>query len=292
MKNRALLSLGLAAVMAFGAIPVDAQTTTWAKPRDVRVLRDEIVSLDYTLDQMRRLTPPHADSAMFSRRADNLRDDVQALSDRVRNRDRSAVGTGVALDDVTRLRTEIVDLRLDIETALDLRYSGDRAVLPRDTAVLIRLDQTLSSKTARREDRVTATVVEPVRLDGRTVIPVGTEVSGIVRDVDTADRLSRGGKLELAFDTIRLDNQRLEMRTRLMEVKEGLDKSDAGQKAGLGAIIGGVLGGIVEGTSGAVVGAILGAGGGVAATKGEDVVLPEGTLMTLRLDDAMTVTMR
>jgi hypothetical protein len=180
---------------------------------------------------------------------------------------------------------------MDIETALDLRYSGDRAVLPSGTDVVIRLDQTLSSKTARPEDRITATVVEPVRLDGRTVIPVGTEVLGVVRSADTADRLARGGKLELAFDAIRLENQRLDMRTRVMEVKgDGLERnSSTEKKAGLGAIIGGVLGGLTEGTSGAIVGAILGAGGGIAASKGEDVVLPEGTIMTLRLDDAMTV---
>jgi hypothetical protein len=191
---------------------------------------------------------------------------------------------------VTRMRTEIADLRGDIESAIDLGYVGNSASLPAGTEMFIRLDETISSKTARPEDRVRATIVEPVRLDGRTLIPVGTEVTGFVRTVDTADRLSRGGKLELVFDTLRLDNSRMTMRTRLVEARESMDRSDTGRKAGLGAILGGVLGGIVEGRSGAIIGAILGAGGGVAATKGEDVVLPEGTVLTLRLDEAMAVT--
>ena len=288
MKMRALLSLGLSLLLVAGSVPVYAQANTWAKPRDVRVLRDELAALDYALDELHRRQPPHARTADFDRRAEDLRGEVTGLSDRMRRR--TGDNTGVMLDDITQLRREISDLRLDIENTLELRYSGASAVLPSGTDVVIRLDQTVSSRSARPEDRVTATVAEPVRLDGRIVIPVGAEVSGVVRSVDSADRLSRGGKLELAFDTVRVDNQRLEMRTRIMEVKEGVDKSEAQKKAGLGAIIGGVLGGIMDGRSGAIVGAILGAGGGVAASKGEDVVLPEGTLMTLRLDDAMTVT--
>jgi hypothetical protein len=54
-------------------------------------------------------------------------------------------------------------------------------------------------------------------------------------------------------------------------------------------VLGGVLGSIIGGTEGAVIGAILGVGGGIVATKGEDVSLPVGTLVTLQLDRPLVV---
>ena len=64
------------------------------------------------------------------------------------------------------------------------------------------------------------------------------------------------------------------------------------RNGGLGAILGAVLGGVVDGKKGAIIGAVVGAGGGVLATKGEEVELPQGTLITLRLDGPMTVVSR
>jgi hypothetical protein len=283
MRTRALVSLGLGLLLVLGSVPTADAQTVWAKPRDLRVLADELRSLDATLEQLDRART-RADYAEFKSRADRLRTNVEAMRDDMADDDRN-----VALEDVSRLRSEIVDLRLDIESALDMRYTGVPPSLPAGTQIMIRLDQSISSKTARPEDRITATVAEPVRLDGRVVIPVGTEVHGVVRDVSTADRLSRGGKLQLSFDNMRLDSRRLDMRTRVVSMGEGMDKSEAQKKAGLGALLGGVLGGITSGREGVVIGAILGAGGGVAASKGEDVSLPEGTIMTLSLDEALTV---
>jgi hypothetical protein len=70
--------------------------------------------------------------------------------------------------------------------------------------------------------------------------------------------------------------------------EEGLDKS----KAGLGALIGGVLGAVVDGKKGAVIGGILGAGGTVVASSGDDVELPAGTVLTLRLDRTAQLALR
>jgi hypothetical protein len=71
-----------------------------------------------------------------------------------------------------------------------------------------------------------------------------------------------------------------------VSVKEsGIDKS----KAGLGALVGGVLGAVVDGGKGAIIGAVLGGGGAVVASKGEEVDLPAGTVLTLRLEEAVTI---
>jgi type IV secretory pathway VirB10-like protein len=54
-------------------------------------------------------------------------------------------------------------------------------VLEAGTDIQVRLEQPVSSKTARLEDRVEATVAEAVRSGSRVVIPVGSRVRGVVQ---------------------------------------------------------------------------------------------------------------
>jgi hypothetical protein len=48
----------------------------------------------------------------------------------------------------------------------------------------------------------------------------------------------------------------------------------------VGAIIGGILGGF----KGAMAGVLIGGGGTIAATEGKEVVLPQGTVLRVRID--------
>ena len=57
----------------------------------------------------------------------------------------------------------------------------------------------------------------------------------------------------------------------------------------LGAVIGGVLGGLLGGKKGAIAGILIGGGGAVVATEGEDVDLPAGTVLTVRLDRPLVI---
>jgi hypothetical protein len=57
-------------------------------------------------------------------------------------------------------------------------------------------------------------------------------------------------------------------------------------------VLGGVLGGILGGKKGALLGVIIGGGGAVVASKGEDVELPEGTVVVMRLERELVVPRR
>jgi hypothetical protein len=48
--------------------------------------------------------------------------------------------------------------------------------------------------------------------------------------------------------------------------------------------VGGIIGGILGGLKGALAGILIGGGGVVAATEGENVELPPGTVLRMRLD--------
>src|SRR5829696_2843474 len=78
---------------------------------------------------------------------------------------------------------------------------AERALQPGEV-VALRMDTGLNSKSSRAGDRFTATVFEPVVVDGDTVVPTGTKVEGRVTSVEPAKRLSRSGTIAVEFDKI------------------------------------------------------------------------------------------
>lgn len=165
--------------------------------------------------------------------------------------------------------------------------SSARNVVPGGTELDVRLDQRLSSDTARVEDRFEATTVVDLRQDGRVIIPAGSLVRGVVTDVKNAGRLERKGELQLSFDQITVNDRAYPMRGTVVQALEaGGYREDAG-KIGTGAAVGAILGGILGGVRGALAGILIGGGGVVAATEGEDVELPVGTVLRVRLDQPL-----
>ena len=154
----------------------------------------------------------------------------------------------------------------------------------------LRLDEPLSSRTARVEDRIEASVFRPVRLEGVLAIPAGSRVRGYVRDAEPAHRPSKGGRLDLDFDTLYLGPDRLDLRVSVSRIAgDDGGGDDVGRKAGLGAALGAVIGGLFGGAKGAAIGIAVGGGGAVVATKGDEVELPAGTIVTVRLERPLTV---
>jgi hypothetical protein len=161
--------------------------------------------------------------------------------------------------------------------------------LPAGTELDVRLGSRLSSDTAQVEDRFEATTIVDLRQNGRVVIPAGSVVRGVVTDVDDAGRIERKGKLSLSFDQIRINGRAYPIRgTVTQAIEAGGYKEDA-EKIGAGAAVGAIIGGILGGVKGAITGILIGGGGVVAATEGEDVELPAGTVLRMRLDDSLNV---
>jgi hypothetical protein len=270
------------------AVTVSADHPGAATPSDLRQLRTEVAQLD---DRLQMIDSDHPRAREFREREQEIRDDLVWLRDEMeRHQENESAGRGASKSEVDALRQEIRNLRNDIDASTDPPPRGRGEVsVPDGTEIQIRLDESLSSRTARTEDRVAASVATSVREDGRLAIPAGTEVRGIVKEVARAERPSKGGRLELSFDSLVMDGQRVPMRSRVVRMEEsGFDKS----KAGLGALIGGVVGAVVDGKKGALIGALVGGTGAFVASSGDDVELPAGTALTLRLERPLTVARR
>jgi hypothetical protein len=276
------------AVLVLAALPAVADHPGSATSEDLQRLQDDLVSLDHALEMLDASDPRYRE---LQRRTEDIREEVIYVKVQVRRHQRDAETPGPSREDVEDLRRDINALHNDIEDQVAGEGSASaEGVLEAGTDIQVRLEQPLSSKTARLEDRIEATVAEPVRSGSRVVIPVGSRVRGVVQAAEPAERPSKSGRLDLRFDNVTIPGRpRMDIRTSVVSIKEDLDKGDTAKKAGLGALLGAVLGKVVGGTEGAIIGLVVGAGGAIAATKGDDVELPEGAVVTLRLERPLTV---
>lgn len=258
------------------AVPTPVRSAGEASLGDLQHLQEDLANLD---GDLAALEPGDRKTDEFRERAEQIREETIYLKVKMQHHQRDGgSGTGLSDDEVARLRRSITNLRDDVDRAFGRQERELR--LEEGTAIQVRLAHGLSSRTARREDRVDASVAEPVRAEGVLALPAGTEMRGVVRDVEPAERPSKAGRIEIEFDSVHLDRTRIEMRGRVAEIRESDERA---QKAGIGAVLGGVLGGLLGGKRGAIAGILIGGGGAVVATAGDDVELPTGTVLTVRL---------
>jgi hypothetical protein len=166
--------------------------------------------------------------------------------------------------------------------------------VPSDAVVGLQIERTITSETARVEDRVEARVTRDVRVGDRVAIPAGSVVQGSVMEVDRGGKVKERARLGIRFHTIVLSNgNRLDIRTDAV-VREGSSPAkESAAKIGGAAIGGAILGAILGGGKGAVIGGATGAAGGTAATMASErnaAVLPAGTTVTVRMQQPVTVT--
>ncbi|HEX9705064.1 MAG TPA: glycine zipper domain-containing protein [Gemmatimonadales bacterium] len=157
---------------------------------------------------------------------------------------------------------------------------------------------TITSRTAKVGDPVTATVVEEVKdAAGRVVIPAGSSVRGQITAVKPAPNPNETGTLTLSLSTltVRGGEYPLEVVVDSIETVHkgrgitGRDAAKVGAGAAAGAIVGRIIG---KDTKGTVIGGAVGAavGAGVAAgTKDVDIVLPKGAHIVVRLASGLQV---
>ena len=167
--------------------------------------------------------------------------------------------------------------------------SSAYGVIPAGQELDVRLGTTLSSKTAKVEQRFEATTVADVTQNGTVLIPAGSTVRGVVSAVDPADRIHSAGSLTLSFDEINVRGRTYPVRAMATNVFESGGIRDETGTAGIGAGAGAILGGVLGGLKGAILGAVIGAGGAIAATEGKDIELPAGSIIRIRLDSPVTI---
>jgi len=161
--------------------------------------------------------------------------------------------------------------------------------IPVGTEIDVRLTNLLNSGTAQVEDRFEGTTLVDLNIAGRTVIPAGSVMRGVVTAVEPATRTNRTGKMTVSFDQVTSNGRAYPIRGTVTQAIEGEGiKGETGRIA-TGAGVGAILGGILGGFKGALAGILIGGGGTIAATEGKEVELPQGSVLRVRLDSPVQI---
>ncbi len=138
-------------------------------------------------------------------------------------------------------------------------------VVPANTPVYVRLQQSISSSTAQSGQNFAAVLDEPLMVDGQILAPQGTAVVGTVVGVRESGHLNHAGYLRITLSTMMLNGKSIPLQTNSVFVSGGSYKKRNLAFIGGGAGGGALLGALIGGGKGAAVGSVAGATGGTAA---------------------------
>jgi hypothetical protein len=179
--------------------------------------------------------------------------------------------------------------------------------VPTGTALMVKLETTLATFSNKPGDLFQGQLIQPVVIDGRTVIPAGTKIEGHVAKVAEPRRISGRPTIKIVPETLVMaGGERLPLDATLIDTNAGRD-TDVNQEgefkgpghdrrdqmeAGGGAAGGMLIGGLVGGPVGIVVGGMVGAGstGAHWLSKHRSATLPAGTTLTIELNRPLALT--
>ena len=171
-------------------------------------------------------------------------------------------------------------------------------VVPAETSIVFSTTEKLSTKDNSEGDTFTMTVTQDV-LDssGRIAIPAGAMAYGRVTAAQKSPSSEEPAILKLAVESVEVDGEIYPIAGDITEAEIQGDEKDASAETAAkiigGAAAGALLGRILGDSGGdAVKGAVAGAAAGTAValrTQDGHAELPEGSWLTYRLSDPITI---
>jgi hypothetical protein len=184
------------------------------------------------------------------------------------------------------------------------------AEIPKGAHVLLRMVNSVNTRTAQEGDYVYLRTASPIMAEGRMLVPTDSYVQGVVSRAKQSGRVKGRAELSIRLETLTLNSgavyriaprlasvesgdeaQRVDSRENGIR-QAGTKEHDAGQIAIL-AGSGGAIGGLADRSwKGAGIGAGVGTGVGLATvllTRGKPVQLPQGSTLDVVFDRPVTL---
>jgi peptidoglycan hydrolase-like protein with peptidoglycan-binding domain len=168
-----------------------------------------------------------------------------------------------------------------------------RVTLPAGTVLLVRTESALQSNLAKVGQTFETTVVEPISVEGYTVIPANSRVRGVVSYVQPAGG-NKSGVMQIDFNRITLPNGSASTLTAKLTSTDSTERRQIDARSDSRVVLVGERGGIGAGIAGA--GSKSSAAAGILAalgnmlSEGLDVNVPAGTTLAVQLETPITLT--
>jgi hypothetical protein len=169
------------------------------------------------------------------------------------------------------------------------------ASIPAGTNLIAALEHTVTTEHSDVGQEVTLRTSEPLNL-AKATIPAGVVLHGEITRVKGGGRIAGAPELTMRFTQMEVNGKEYPIAADPFRVRGKDDLPESIAEIGGGAVVGGVVGGIAghgagDVAKGAVVGAVIGTGVAVA-TKGNQIVLPAGQKLRIRLAEGVRVKYR
>jgi hypothetical protein len=165
--------------------------------------------------------------------------------------------------------------------------------IPAGTFVTVRLMGVLSSDQNLAGDGFSATLEQPIVVDGWVLARRGQIAVGTVVSAQKAGRVKGVSSLAVALSDLPVvDGRQIAVQSELVRTSAGTSKGRDAVGVATTTGVGAAIGGAVDGGAGAGIGAAAGAAAGIAGvllTPGRPTVFPPETLLTFRLQAPITV---
>jgi hypothetical protein len=165
-------------------------------------------------------------------------------------------------------------------------------IIAEGTPIAVRTESVLSTKSAKTGESFTATLAEPIVIDGESIAPRGARVEGRIVNSDPGGRVKGVATISVRLTRVHLGGREVELNTSVIARKAHTTKRRDAEKVGIGAGIGAAIGAIAGGGQGAAIGAASGGAAGtglVLATHGEPAEIPAESVLTFKLTAPVTV---
>src|SRR5882672_460333 len=247
---------------AFLAAPAFAQQQNSAVSQaDIQRLQDNVYQAATDIQQLRGRDATRA--SQLQSQLDDLRDEVIYLKVKLRKdgtlgrseyssvRDRiedlrsqsrgetnntSSTSTGTTLSRSTgsgsTTSTQTSSTARSATSTSTTAARGGEVEIPAGTEIDVRLTNMLNSGTAQVEDRFEGTTLVDLNIAGKTVIPAGSVMRGVVTAVEPATRTNRTAKMTVSFDQVTVSGRAYPIRGTVTQAIQGEGiKGEAGKIA-------------------------------------------------------------
>lgn len=193
-----------------------------------------------------------------------------------------AVGSTVRTVPVTEVAVaQVVDATAPVELPAAAKFR--EYTVPAGTTLSVTLTKGADSKTAKAGQEISGTLSEGLTVDGVTVAPAGSVVTGVVTAAEPSGKVKGRASLSVTFRTLQVEGHD---GVYTIDADQSFvahaTKTDDAAKIAVPTVGGAVIGGILGGKKGAVIGGVVGGGAGTAvvlSTTGEEVTLAPGALL-------------